>query len=93
MGINAAARYTSYEGDRAWPTDGRKHKHPLQEASEAERRLLHHAAPDFDEFQILRFRATNVPPYPFEWVDYGDTASQYGALLVRVSREYDRRFP
>ncbi len=29
----------------------------------------------------------------YEWLDYSQTAKEYGALLVRVSREYDRRFP
>lgn len=93
VGINFAANYTSYEGARDWPTDGRKHKHPIQEAALAEQRLSELAAPRFDEFQFLRFRATNVPPFPFDWVDYSQTAKEYGALLVRVSREYDRRFP
>jgi hypothetical protein len=40
----------------------------------------------------LRFRATNVDPFPFEWLDYDQTAKEYSALLLRVSREYDRRF-
>jgi len=93
VGINCAAGYTSYEGEREWPTDGRKHKHPNQEAGEAERRLLSRAAPAFDEFQILRFRATNTAPFPFEWVDYQQTTNEYAALLVRISRDYDRRFP
>jgi hypothetical protein len=62
VGINSAANYTSFEGERAWPTDGKKHKHPVQEADEAERRLRDHALPHFDEFQFLRFRATNVTP-------------------------------
>ncbi len=92
VGVNYAANYTSYEGERAWPTDGRKHKHPIQEAAEAESRILAKAAPAFDEFQVLRFRATNVPPFPFEWVNYTQTAKEYSALLVRLSREYDRRF-
>jgi hypothetical protein len=92
VGINSASGYTSYEGEREWPTDGRKHKHPAQEAPEAERRLREKALPSFDEFQILQFRATNVPPYPFEWTDYTRTAKEYGALLLRVSREYDKRF-
>lgn len=92
VGINCAATYTSYEGERPWPTDGKKHKHPIQEASEAEQRILARAAPAFDEFQVLRFRATNVEPYPFAWTDYGQTAKEYSALLVRLSREYDRRF-
>jgi hypothetical protein len=51
------------------------------------------AAPAFDEFQILRFQATNVAPFPFEWLDYERTVKEYGALLLRVCREYDRRFP
>jgi hypothetical protein len=92
IGINRSPSYTGFEGEREWPTDGRKHKHPIDEADEAEQRLLSRAAPSFDEFQILRFRATNVTPFPFEWVDYEQTAKEYSALLVRVSREYDRRF-
>ncbi|MFN0066759.1 MAG: hypothetical protein ACKVYV_03895 [Limisphaerales bacterium] len=92
VGINHAASYTSFEGERAWPTDGRKHKHPVQEAAEAEARLLAQARPAFEEFQLLRFRATNVEPFPFEWVDEAVTSKEYSALLVRVSRDYDRRF-
>lgn len=92
VGINSAASYTSYEGERAWPTDGKKHKHPIQEAADAEQRLRENAITSFDEFQFLRFRATNMPPYPFQWVDYAQTAKEYGALLVRISREYDKRF-
>jgi hypothetical protein len=92
VGINSATNYTSYEGDREWPTDGKKHKHPYQEATEAERRLRERALPSFDEFLFLRFQATNVPPYPFQWADYPQTAKEYAALLVRLSREYDKRF-
>lgn len=93
VGVNHAACYTSYEGDREWPTDGRRHKHPIQEAEEAEHRIVLNAKPAFDEFQILRFSATNVEPYPFEWCDRGTLVNEYSALLVRLSREYDRRFP
>ena len=32
VGVNYAPCYTSYEGEPEWPTDGRKHKHPIQEA-------------------------------------------------------------
>jgi len=92
VGVNFAPNYTGYEGKTLWPTDGKKHKHPVQEAEGAGRRLLSRAAPSFDEFQILRFRATNVAPFPFEWEDYDQTAKEYSALLLRVSREYDRRF-
>lgn len=93
VGINYSANYTSYEGDRAWPTDGKKYKHPVQEAADAESRVLAHARPRFDEFQILQFQATNAQPFPFEWVDLQKTREEYAALLTRVSREYDRRFP
>jgi hypothetical protein len=65
-------------------------KHPVQEA---EQRLRLKAIPSFDEFQILRFCATNVPPFHFEWVNYDATAKEYSAMLVQLSREYDQRFP
>jgi len=92
VGINYSPEYTSYEGERPFPTDGSKYKHPIQEADDARNRILQTAAPAFDELQLLPFRATNTHPYPFEWVDYATTSMEYSALLVRVSREYDRRF-
>jgi hypothetical protein len=92
VGINSAENYTSYEGERPWPTDGKKYKHPIQEAPDAERRLAEKALPHFEEFLFLRFRAANTPPYPFEWLDHGQTAKEYAALLLRVSRLYDERF-
>jgi hypothetical protein len=92
VGINFASEYTAYEGERAYPTDGRKHKHPIQEASDAESRVAHQAKERFDEFQFLRFRATNASPFPFEWVNYSQTINEYSALLLRLSREYDRRY-
>jgi hypothetical protein len=92
VGINFAEQYVSFEGRKRWPTDGRKYKHPLQEAAQAEQRLNERARPAFDEFQILRFRATNAKPFPFEWVDLGKTEMEYSSVLTRISREYDRRF-
>jgi hypothetical protein len=93
VGINHAASYTSYEGERAWPTDGTsRYRHPIQEATEAESRLLIQAKPSFDEFLILRFRAPNEAPYEFEWLDLAGTELDYGAILTRISREYNRRF-
>src|SRR5579863_2780283 len=59
VGINYANEYTSYERDKVWPTDGREYKHPIQEAAEAERRLMAQARSAFDEFLIFRFRARN----------------------------------
>ncbi len=93
VGVNHATQYTSFEGRRRYKTDGRKNKHPAQEAPRAEELLVQKASAAFDEFQLLRFRATNVRPYPFEWVDFERTKMEYGSLLTRISREYDRRFP
>lgn len=92
VGINRADHYVSFEGERSYATDGKKNKHPIQEAAEAEARLIAHAKPAFDEFLILRFTATNEPPYPFAWDNYQALQLEYNALLTRVSREYDQRF-
>lgn len=103
VGINQAQVYTSYEGQVTCPhcaqrfalerpTDGKRYPHPYQEAPEAESRLGAKAAPSFDEFLILRYRATNREPYPFEWVDYDRAFRDYGAILTRISRVYDSRF-
>jgi hypothetical protein len=92
VGINHAPYCMSYEGDRQFLTDGRKYAHPSSEAKEAEKRLRSEAEPRFDEFLVIRYRATNEEPYPFEWVDYGQTFNDYGAILTRISRSYDQRF-
>jgi hypothetical protein len=92
VGVNFAQGYTSYEGDRAFPTDGRKYKHPIQEADDAVLRLQQRAQPSFDEFLILKFLGSNVTPYPFAWLSEEKTRLEYSALLTRVSRDYDRRF-
>lgn len=92
VGVNYADHYVSYEGERSYPTNGKKYKHPIQEAADAEGRLKAQAAPAFDEFLLLRFRATNEAPYPFAWQDYQALQLEYNAMLTRVSREYDQRF-
>jgi hypothetical protein len=92
VGINFAEQYVSFEGKRKWPTDGKKYKHPIQEAAQAEQRLNEKARTAFDEFQVLRFRATNAKPFPFAWVDLGKTEMEYSSVLTRISRKYDRRF-
>ena len=104
VGVNHAEKCSSYEGTVTCPKCGynfpREHQttgaqgflHPYQEAPTAEARLKGSAAPVFDEFLILRYRASNQEPYPFEWVDYNRTFRDYGAILTRISREYDRRF-
>src|SRR5437867_11187747 len=80
VGINFAERYVSFEGKKKWPTDGKKYKHPIQEAAQAEHRLKDKAQSAFDEFQIL-FRATNAKPFPFEWVDLIRTEMEYSSVL------------
>jgi hypothetical protein len=93
VGVNHAQGYTSFEGDRRFPTDGTaRFKHPSQEAAEAIRRLEAIARPAFDEFLVLKFIATNVEPFPFSWVSEQETLLQYSALLTRVSKMYDQRF-
>jgi hypothetical protein len=96
VGINFASYAIGLEGDREYRTDGKSHRHPIQEAPEAERRIIAEAAPYFDEFLVLKYRATNDrnadPAFPFEWVDYQMTSRDYGAILTRVSIEYEKRF-
>lgn len=92
VGINHADHYVSYEGERSWPTTGKGgHLHPVREAAEAERRLLEHAAAFYSEFLILRYRATNESPFPFEWVDLRKTTLDYAALLTRISVSFQQR--
>ena len=93
VGVNCADRYVSFEGTRQFPTDGGKYKHPVQEAAQAMQRLRDHALPVFDEFLFLPFRATNEIPYKFSWVNESESRLLYSALLTRVSRLYEERFP
>ncbi|MDC0403399.1 hypothetical protein OAM14_04545 [Candidatus Pelagibacter sp.] len=93
IGVNRAPVYTSYEGKAVWKTDGKTYKHPIQEADDAERRLVTRVAPSFDEIIVLRFTVANIAPFnDFQWVDLKDTEMRYGAALVRISREYEHRF-
>ncbi len=93
VGVNEAASTVGYEGDRPFPTIGKAgFLHPSQEAPEAARRLQSLAAPDYDEFLILRFKSTNAAPYPFEWADYNETRLSYAAALSRISARYQQRF-
>ena len=93
IGINQAETTIGYEGYRPWPTTGKgSFLHPFQEAPEAERRLRAEAQPEFDEFLALRFKATNAPHYPCEWVNYSETRMDYAAALSRISARYQQRF-
>jgi hypothetical protein len=93
VGINHSESTVGYEGDRPFPTTGKSgFLHPYQEAPEAERRLRAEVASEYDEFLVLRFKATNVSPYPFLWVDYNETRLDYAAALSRISARYQQRF-
>lgn len=92
VGLNHAPIYEAYEKARKTRTDGKSYKHPIQEASAAISLLREEVGPQFDELLILPFSATNIRPYPFEWMDQARTEQEYGAGLLRVSRIYERRF-
>ena len=92
VGINRAPYCSSYEGNRVFLTDGKKYKHPIDEADGAEARLLQSAAPAFDEFLILRFSALNEPPYDFSWANEKAAVLDYGAILARISQQYESRY-
>jgi len=91
VGVNHATHCTTYEGNRAYPTDGKHFPHPISEAQETTRRLRELAAPDFDEFIILPFEATNEPPYPFTWISDDAVVLDYGAALARICQAYEAR--
>jgi len=93
VGINHASDYTSFEGDRAFHTTGKDgYLHPIQDAAAAEARLVKEAKPAFDQFLVLRYTATNSPPFPFSWVNYHDTRLDYAAALTQISSKYQQRF-
>lgn len=93
VGANQSESVIGYEGDRPFPTTGKGgFLHPYQEAPEAERRLRLFAEPDYDEFLVQRFKATNAEPYSFEWLDYETTRLDNAAALSRISARYQQRF-
>lgn len=92
VGVNYADYTVGYEKERVYRTDGKTHAHPIQEAKATEERIRNEVVPKYDETIILRYKATNDEPYPFDWVDASLAAREYAASLVRISSEYERRF-
>jgi hypothetical protein len=88
VGVNFASTYTGHEGDRQHVAK----TPPAREASEFAQRIERIVAPHYNELLVLRFRATNNPPYEFEWVNLKDTKQLYGSILVRLSALYEQRF-
>jgi hypothetical protein len=92
VGVNFSEHYLSYEGDRRYPTDGTSgNLHPIQEATRAERELLH-AEDAYTEFIQLGFRATNEPPFEFQWNDLQRTQANYASRLLRLLKGYESTF-
>jgi hypothetical protein len=88
VGVNYADRYMSWEGDRPFLAK----KPPGREAGDFASRIERAVESHYDELLILRFSATNVEPYDFEWLNETETGQLYGSALVRISAEYQRRF-
>ena len=92
VGINWADRYTNYEGQRTFFTDGRAKQHPVQEAVKTERWLSERLDTKYDELIFLRYRARNEDPFLFAWVDHIVTRNLYEAALARIASSYEGRF-
>lgn len=88
VGVNHADEYLNYEGERTYAAK----KAPRLEAADIVSRLERSVRSEYDELLILRFKATNKPPFLFQWVDESDTRELYSSALVRISHEYDSRF-
>jgi hypothetical protein len=91
IGVNHASRYRSFEGEREFVTDGKRYAHPATEAAAALRHI-EELRSDFDELLVLRFEATNLEPYPFEWVNSTMCRKDYASFLVRIGGLYEHRF-
>jgi hypothetical protein len=92
VGINYAPSYLAYEKQRTQLTDGKEYPHPSQQAAAAEARARAELQSHFEEVIILPFVATNQPPLSFSWANTKTTTNEYGAALIRISQEYERRF-
>lgn len=105
VGVNHAPYTVGYEGDRAWKTGiveqvsattGKikrsHHAHPSEEAAETIKRLNEDVRQHYDEMLVLRYRAINEHPFPFEWVDLPATQRDYATVITKISREYEQRF-
>jgi len=57
-----------------------EHKHPIQEAAEAERRLISERRKNLTSFSSFDFRRLTSRPFPFEWTALEQTSKEYGAL-------------
>lgn len=87
VGINHESNYVGHEGERAF-----KHRLHDQEPMKVKQKLLERLVELYDEFLVLPFKATNQPPYPFNWLSSNQVELDYGAALARIGEEYERHF-
>jgi hypothetical protein len=87
VGVNYESNYVGWEGDRPY-----RHKLTTNEPEIVSARLAEALLDPYDELLVVRFRATNQPPYPFTWAQPKDISLDYGAALTRVGELYQSRF-
>src|SRR5574341_1276501 len=75
VGVNEESDYVGHEGRRAF-----KHKLRSQEPLQVIAKVREHLLDRYDELLVMRFRATNQTPYPFDWVYRGDNSPTPGLL-------------
>jgi hypothetical protein len=88
VGVNYAPTYLGREKDREFLAK----TPPVREAADFANRIERAVESRYDELIVLRFSATNIEPYEFEWVNKMETQQLYGSAIVRISAEYERRF-
>jgi hypothetical protein len=87
VGVNHESDYVGHEGPRSF-----KHKLKPGEPQGVTARIREELGDLYDELLVFPFRATNQPPYPFEWLNDRQVDLDYGAALARIGEEYERRF-
>lgn len=89
IGVNHAATYCGYEGDRTFVAD----RPPGPEAAEVIQRINARIPPFYNEVLIAKYNATNMAPFPFTWSNEPELKRNYASILLRVSQLYSARFP
>jgi hypothetical protein len=87
VGVNYESDYVGWEGERPY-----RHKLTSNEPEIVSARLTEALLNRYDELLILRFRATNQPAYPFDWLHPKQVDLDYGAALTRIGELYQGRF-
>lgn len=101
--LNAAERFAAIEGHqsslkggppaRITIADGITRKSPAQEAATTEAFFVREMQQIGYRYPlILKYRATNEPPYPFAWADQARTVADYSNVLTNVCLDYENLF-